>query len=306
MPANDAQPGTPVEALRRELWAIRDPGGGWKGAPEGAVSVEATALAIAALEASAAPGDPGLEDARSRLVQLQREDGGFPVGPDVPEPSWVTSIAGLLLRTDPATRNAAVGAARWLLENEGLRPGLVGRLRRRAFGFAGPVDVDVDVVGWGWLPNTFSWVEPTACAALLLRSLRAELGPRSIDERMEEVRALYADRECAGGGWNYGNRAVFDANLPPIPDSTAVALIGAQGWGSEPWVDRGFEALDRMAADAPSPLTYSLTRLARRLHSRPSAGVDAIEYQTRNTLLPQTRNYALAILAERRHPVFEL
>ena len=43
--------------------------------------------------------------------------------------------------------------------------------------------------------------------------------------RVREGIRLIADRAIAGGGWNYGNRAVFGRDLRPQPAPTGLALL---------------------------------------------------------------------------------
>ena len=51
-----------------------------------------------------------------------------------------------------------------------------------------------------------------------------EAAGRGAEPRLEEGRLLLLDRQIPGGGWNYGNTAVFDQVLKPMPESTGMAL----------------------------------------------------------------------------------
>jgi len=92
--------------------------------------------------------------------------------------------------------------------------------------------------GWAWTSNTFGWVEPTAWAVLCLRAAGDD------DGSLADGIAMLADRECVGGGWNYGNRIVLDEPLPPFVQTSALALIALRGL-EEPMVTRSLAWLRR-------------------------------------------------------------
>ena len=85
-------------------------------------------------------------------------------------------------------------------------------------------------------------------ALLALKKLRANLGAVFPSKRVAEGERVLYDRECTEGGWNYGNRAVLGEDLPPYPDSTAIALIALQDQppGRN---DRSLQALRRLIDD---------------------------------------------------------
>ena len=76
--------------------------------------------------------------------------------------------------------------------------------------------------GWPWRPGNSSWVEPTSFALMALKRHGGHA-------RVAEAEAMILDRRCEDGGWNYGNRRVYDVALPSFPETTAVALLGLQG-----------------------------------------------------------------------------
>jgi hypothetical protein len=82
---------------------------------------------------------------------------------------------------------------------------------------------DPSLRGWAWTQGEFAWVEPTAWAVLALRQ-HDRPGPE-----LDDGLAVLADRECVGGGWNYGNRVVFDEELAPYVQTTALGLIALNG-----------------------------------------------------------------------------
>ena len=198
----------------------------------------------------------------SRVREAQNADGGFGprVGlPSEPEPTALATIAlddgdG---RTWLAEHQADDGSVPFDAGRRRERLGTAfaaialgaGAARERALDHVeasqapGPstasVPHDPSVHGWAWTEGTFGWVEPTARAILALRLYRPE-APAIADGV-----GMLRDRESVGGGWNYGNRTVFDEALPPYAQTTAAALIGLQTLDLE-LEDRGVVALRRL------------------------------------------------------------
>ena len=86
-------------------------------------------------------------------------------------------------------------------------------------------------------------------------------------EAIADARRLLADRECSGGGWNYGNRQVLGTNLEPYLQTTAAALIGLQE-PSNPLVIRGMKVIDRLWLKEPGGLGLSMALAAMRLNGQ--------------------------------------
>ena len=76
-------------------------------------------------------------------------------------------------------------------------------------------------IGWSWTPHSFSWVEPTSYFILALKKIKAIFQLKRFMRRVEQGELMIYDRMCEGGGWNYGNAAVYDDRLWPYPDITA-------------------------------------------------------------------------------------
>ncbi len=124
---------------------------------------------------------------------------------------------------------------------------------------------DESVHGWAWTEGTFGWVEPTSRGVLALRLFRPD-APAIVDGV-----GLLRDRESVGGGWNYGNRTVFDEDLPPYAQTTAAALIALQGLDGE-LEARGIAALHRLwRTERLGGLTLALATAALRVHRDPDA-----------------------------------
>lgn len=93
-------------------------------------------------------------------------------------------------------------------------------LRSITLGQTPDIDLNTMIVGWPWVPGTFSWVEPTAWSLIALRFAGKTDHPRAV-----EGRRLLKDRCLPAGGWNYGNKKVFNNILIPFEETTALALL---------------------------------------------------------------------------------
>lgn len=236
------EPGEFRAALRRRLLEARAPDGGFGARPGQASEAEPTALAAIALD------DPA---ARDWLLGHQAPDGGF--GLEIP--GDVSDAATPLAAVALAAGEARERALDHLLANRAQRVPDTPEIPHRP-----------DVAGWGWTPDTFGWVEPTARAVLALRLLRP-----GAEGAIADGVALLEDRECVGGGWNYGNRIVLGEELPPYAQTTAVALLGLQGL-ELPAVERGLGVLRRLWRAERGGLTLAQALAAFRLAGDPEAG----------------------------------
>ena len=192
-----------------------------------------------------------LDDARARdwLIEAQRDDGSFGVWAGPFDNDSPTALAALALPAGPARERA--------LDHVTSNPA-----RRVATDRIAPHDPNLS--GWGWADGTAGWVEPTARTLLSLRLLRP-----AATGAIEEAAAFLADRECVAGGWNCGNRFIYDVALPPFGQPTAVGLVGLHGMRvSGPdgdLVTRGVDALRRVWPVERGPITLGTTLAAFRL-----------------------------------------
>ena len=90
------------------------------------------------------------------------------------------------------------------------------------------------------------------------------LRPSATAEITDAVKLL-ADRSCVGGGWNYGNREVWDTDLEPYAQTTAIGLIGLQGAGDPKVVTDGYTILRRLWPVEAGGLSLGLSLIALRL-----------------------------------------
>jgi hypothetical protein len=212
---------------------------GWGYRPEAAPSVEPTVLTCLGLLATGRPDGDG-EGAMTAAVRrsadwlgsLQGRDGGLGVSADLPEAGWSTPYAILLWAALGGHAPRRVRAVRWLLGRKGIAvPNLPPA--------EATVGHDTTLVGWSWVADTHSWLEPTALAVLALRRAGKADHPR-----VREGLRLIGDRAIAGGGWNYGNNRVFGRDLRAQPAPTGLALLALAG-EEEPseTVDRAIEYL---------------------------------------------------------------
>jgi hypothetical protein len=198
---------------------------------------EPTALAAIALDDDAA---------RRWLTGAQRPDGSFG------------------LTAGPVENDAATGLAALALPRGDERERALDHLvatPARTLPSDAVVPHDPNVPGWGWALGTAGWVEPTARALLAFRRLRP--GART---QIDGAVGFLADRECVGGGWNFGNRSVYYVDLPPFGQTTAAGLIGLHALASgDGLVLRGVDALRRLWTLERGPLTLAMSLAAFRL-----------------------------------------
>ncbi len=115
--------------------------------------------------------------------------------------------------------------------------------------------IDSRIVSWPWVQGTIGWVEPTAWALLALRLAGMNRHPRAI-----EGHRLLADRCMEGGGWNYGNKAVFGSALIPFWDSTSIALLAVDP-GDHDLIDKSLDLLEHSLPEVHSLYSSALACL---------------------------------------------
>jgi len=127
------------------------------------------------------------------------------------------------------------------------------------------VTLDGTLIGWPWISDTFSWVQPTSYAifALKLVGLREH-------ERVKEAEELLFDRMCRGGGWNFGNPIILDLQIDPSLSETAIALFAIQDLTeAADEIDKGLSLLEDELPNYPTALALSLGILCLQLYERP-------------------------------------
>ena len=229
--------------LSTRLASAQNDDGGYGPRPGLPSEPEPTALATLALDDA---------DARAWLASHQRPDGSLAlvIGDKVNPPDdsvndSATSLAALAL---PA------GAGR-----EAALDHVMAHQAIKLTSSSDVVPLDPAYRGWSWTPFTFGWIEPTSRNLLALQMLR----PTATAEINDAV-SLLADRSCVGGGWNYGNREVWDKELEPYAQTTAIALIGLQGAGDPKVIQDGYTVLRRLWPVEDGGMSLGLSLIALR------------------------------------------
>jgi hypothetical protein len=289
-----------IEQVLDHLRKLQNSDGGW-GATHGRHSnTEATSLAIAGLKAV---DNPAAQQSAARgagwLTGRQNHDGSWPLNDVANEASWTTALAILALVAFPEHRPSALRAARWLSQQEGSKPGILAQLILWVTGKTNVNRLNRDLVGWSWVPHSFSWVEPTSYALIALKKVGAALADTNVNQRIREGEAMIYDRMCKGGGWNYGNSKVMDYALWPYPDITAVALIALQDRAAEPANQESLQRLRKMARETDSGLALCWSAICLNLYGQENADwKPLIEKRFAETgFLGETKTLALALMA---------
>jgi hypothetical protein len=217
-----------VGALR----AHRLSDGGFPVGADGASEVEPTAVATLALRD---------ERARAWLARRQRPDGGFDEPDGRADGPTSPALAALAL----AERDAASRALAYAIAHRGVQP---------------PGSPDPERVGWGWTGDARSTVEPTSRVLAAVDALTPS--DRAV---REEAIGLLRERQCADGGWNYGNASVNDVELRSYAQTTAIALVALQR-GPADLVAPALSLLRERWRHEPGGLTTAQALVAFRLH----------------------------------------
>ena len=235
------------EILRRRL-----PGGGGWGHRGEQFGAEPTALALLALHSESIV-------LRERIEPLMARQGTDGLWSDVGDPMsvnfWATALAVntlSILGAEPTTYADSVEA---LIRSRPMEASWLVSLKFRFLDRH--VRFDPRKYGWPWVPETVSWVAPTAMALIALeRAKRRGLGRGGeLQRRLRLGTEMLIDRACPGGGWNAGNAVVYGVPLRPHVDTTALALLALRPLYHSPIVRNSLRWLLR---NAECPSAYSL------------------------------------------------
>jgi hypothetical protein len=240
------------------------PTGGWGYRKGGEFFVEPTALALLALAPRDPPqmpvsteGDTPTTTGLRAMLACSRPDGWFGAFQTDPDPSWSTSPAILALWSQ-GHESTARQSARWLAS---WRPPQKPRTAEEDAKVKRVLKIDVSIQGWAWMGDEeFATVEPTALGAIALHAVGGSVGA----ERIAEAMRYFRDRQCVGGGWNYGNPHLFDADLPPICLPTVKALLSVAlcGGASLFAIEDSVATLTRLLEGSPSRKAHAWAGLA--------------------------------------------
>ena len=241
------------------------PNGGWPALSSSSqASLEASALAHVALSPDS--GQVG-DQATNFLLNVQNPNGSWPafVGDDHVG-SWTTSLVLIALRSAADASGQRAQGGEWLIRSAGKESNWFWNWKFRTADRH--VRFDPDKFGWPWLPDTNSWVVPTALAILALTQPRTENSEAS-KRRVELGIEMLLDRCCPGGGWNAGNGIVYGCPMAPHPDDTAISLLGLSSCAGDPIVRASVGWLARVAPTLNAPWSLAWSILALATHQRP-------------------------------------
>jgi squalene cyclase len=256
-----------LEACVQELIDRQLPDGGWPfstGTTQ--TAVEPTALAFLALPSNSSRER---DAAIGFLLEVQNPNGSWPAfrGDD----GGGSGLTGLVLYA--LNRRCAQGtvtdrAVQWLIESRGWESHWLWKWKFRTSDRH--VRFDPNKFGWPWIPETVSWVVPTAYSILALKHSRgiAQQGPAQLRIR-RGVEMLY-DRICPEGGWNAGNGVVYGFPLAPHPDATAVSLLSLLNEPPNHFIASSFDWLERRAETCFAPWSLAWTILALDAFGNPT------------------------------------
>lgn len=218
------------------------PEGGFSAYEGGHFRPDVTAWAVLALEAGQV--DRKLSDsACRRLSGRQNSDGRITILEACPKAYWPTSLGVFAWKKATGFELEIDRAVQFLLKNTGIHP----PKRKNS-----SVNHDTSIKGWPWIEDTHSWVEPTALAIMALRSCGYEG-----HERIREAVRMILDRQLSSGGWNYGNKIVFNKELRPIPECTGIALSALESLTERSSIKLSLDYIEKEIKKLRTPLALS-------------------------------------------------
>ena len=274
--------------------------GGWGAIAGKQSNTESTALGLLALRSlDDLRENSVLEKAEQWLANTQNPDGSWSYGAGSKAPSWSTALAVIALSDSSVEAERLVRAGNWILGQEGSKPGILAKLILALSFQKKAVQLNAELFGWSWTPGSFSWVEPTSYCLLALKKIRSRLSAKAVKERVDQAELMIYDRMCAGGGWNYGNAAVYGDPLWPYPDITALALIALQDHKERNDNRVSLRALSKMAETTDSGLALGWATICLSVYGKDISELRKRLDQkfARTKFLGETKPVALAILA---------
>lgn len=247
------------ELRRREL-----PSGGWSffGSPQ--MSLEATCLAAFSLLDERPMASPQII---RPLLQAQLSNGSWPSFIGDGESSWTTALAICALNSVNDSSGARERGQSWLLKTKGREGNWFWRWKFKLADRA--VRFDPDLYGWPWLPDSASWVIPTAFSVIALKQFTACNRTEATERRIRLGVDMLLDRVCVGGGWNSGNSVVYAAALPAHIEATAIALLALQDEKRTPAIQASLGWLKQRSTGIESAESLAWCILALFVYQEP-------------------------------------
>jgi len=285
-----------VKLLRQS----QNPDGGWGTIAGRQSNTESTSLGLLALRSlDDSRENFVLKKAEQWLAQTQNSDGSWSYGAGAKAPSWSTALAVMALSDSSVEAERLVRAGNWILAQEGSKPGILAKLILALSFQKKAVHLNDDLVGCSWTPGSFSWVEPTSYCLIALKKIKSRLSAEAVQRRVNQAELMIYDRMCKGGGWNYGNAAVYGDPLWPYPDITALALIALQDHKERKENQASLSILSKTAETTDSGLALGWTTICLSVYGEDISGLRKRLDQkfARTKFLEETKPVALAILA---------
>jgi hypothetical protein len=159
-------------------------------------------------------------------------------------------------------------AVQWLIESRGWESHWLWKWKFRTSDHH--VRFDPDKFGWPWIPETVSWVVPTAYSILALKHGRGISQQDLAQLRIRRGVEMLYDRICPEGGWNAGNGVVYGFPLAPHADATALALLSLSSESPNNFITASLDWLERRAETCFAPWSLAWTILALDGFGRPA------------------------------------
>jgi squalene-hopene cyclase-like protein len=274
--------------------------GGWGAIAGKQSNTESTALGLLALRSlEESRENPAVRKAEQWLTNSQNSDGSWAYGAGAKTPSWSTALAVMALSDSALEVERSVKAGNWILAQEGSKPGILAKLILALSFQKKAVHLNDDLIGWSWTAGSFSWVEPTSYCLLALKKMKARLSAEAVEERVDQAELMIYDRMCEGGGWNYGNAAVYGDPLWPYPDITALALIALQDHRERNENQVSLKVLAKTAETTDSGLAIGWSSICLSLYGHDNSELrKRLEQKfVKTKFLGETKPIALSILA---------
>jgi hypothetical protein len=252
---------------------------GWGYHSDSCSAVEPASLALVALH-----GDSSFEHAARMesiarglrwLCSQQLPDGSWPAFPGQPQGCWVTALACLALNAGQDSTGSLERGARWLCDTWPAEGGIWQTIRNRLITRRSPVRQNSKLRGWSWTSGTASWVEPTACSVLALKTISARVPSAAAEKRVKLAEAMLYDRMCPAGGWNSGNPLVYGVPGVPRAGPTCWALLALRSTAEQPENQASLRWLERVWGGIQGPVSLAMAHFCLRAYGRPVPPFDS-------------------------------
>jgi hypothetical protein len=202
------------------------------------------------------------------LLAQQLPNGSWPSTPGEAHGGWVTSLACRVLWLQADSSKAVAAGLNWLCDDWPRDSSPWRRFLARFSSQQEIFPINNAYRGWGWTPETSSWVEPTSFALLALEQPGDGVAASSVKRRRELATSLLYDRMCSGGGWNCGNPSVYGVAGEPLVVPTAFALLALR---ADPKRRENIESLDwleRSIANIQAAGSLAVARICLSTYGR--------------------------------------